>query len=300
MVPMLMGTFFCAFSASVWNQMKEVDFDRQMVRTAIRPLPRGTMSVPFAAVLCALNAIFGAWLLYKSADSWVPPFLGWFTIVTYALLYTPMKRTSSWNTALGAFVGALPVLIGAATVNPHFYTELNPASLSVWSAYALMTLWQIPHFALIELQFSKQYSKAGYRMFSSIGARNSCIITLLMLSSIPILSTYYGLSSETFIYTGSLTNVLLAGVLLHWWQNHVQQNPVNKIHRRLLYVYFTANCILICVQSLTADFWGVRNIHEGTYHRYHALSTPPKPSVASLDELLTITPSSDKTLSVST
>ena len=153
---MLLGTLLVASGTATLNQYMERAFDAQMRRTARRPLPAGRLSsaeaFAFGVALSVGGAVYLAWTVNGLAS-----FLAVLTLVSYLVLYTPLKRRTSWCMFVGAFPGAMPPLIGWAAARGSLNSE-------AWLLYGIVFLWQFPHFLSIAWIYREDYSRAGYRM----------------------------------------------------------------------------------------------------------------------------------------
>lgn len=180
------GTAMSAAGANAINQWMERRRDALMPRTARRPLPRGDVSP--GAVLAtglALGAL-GVGLLWALCGL-VPALVALACIVVYVLAYTPLKTMSPMATFVGAIPGALPPLIGwsAASTAPGFSSLVEPAGLSL---FAIMFIWQIPHFLAIAWLYQDDYAKGGYRvlpLLSRGGPRTARTVALWTVLLIP-------------------------------------------------------------------------------------------------------------------
>ena len=130
-----LGGFFVAGAANALNQVLERDYDKLMKRTADRPIAAGRMSVSEGVLTAGLLGILGLMLL-ALFNPWAS-FFGMMALLSYAFLYTPMKRISPAAIAIGAFPGALPMLIGCVA----FQHELTSLALAL---FALQFFWQFP------------------------------------------------------------------------------------------------------------------------------------------------------------
>ena len=163
----LLGTALVAASSSIVNQILESSTDRLMARTARRPLADGRMSLSVAWWLA--SALLGAGLcVLVVSSSWQPAVLAFVTWMLYVCVYTPMKRFSPLNTAVGAIAGALPVLIGwAAADGPaRFMLGDSATTLTVAALGTVLYLWQFPHFMAIAWLYRREYANAGLRMLT--------------------------------------------------------------------------------------------------------------------------------------
>ncbi len=157
-VILALGGFLVTGAANALNQVLEKDFDRQMQRTANRPLAAGRMRVSEAVMAAGLMGLVGTTLL-AIFNPWAALF-GMIAFLSYAFLYTPMKRLTPLAITIGAFPGALPMLIGCVA----FEGQLTPLALAL---FALQFLWQFPHFASIGWLGFEDYKKAGFRFMLS-------------------------------------------------------------------------------------------------------------------------------------
>jgi protoheme IX farnesyltransferase len=167
LVGLLAGTALVAASSSIANQILERDTDRLMPRTARRPLVTGGLSVPAAWLLTAATCAAGAVIATVSAG-WPAAAAAIATWLLYVVVYTPMKRWSPLNTAVGAVAGALPVAIGwLAADGPARLAAGDAASaLTAAALGTVLYLWQFPHFMAIAWLYRSQYSAAGLRMLT--------------------------------------------------------------------------------------------------------------------------------------
>jgi heme o synthase len=156
LVSTLVGTLLVASGTATLNQWMERVWDGQMRRTASRPLPSGRISAREAFAFGILLSVAGCLYLALAVNR-LSAFLALSTLLSYLLIYTPLKRKTPLCTLLGAFPGAMPTLIGwagaAATIDRQ-----------AWFLFAVLFLWQFPHFLAIALMYREDYSQAGYRM----------------------------------------------------------------------------------------------------------------------------------------
>jgi heme o synthase len=150
----LLGTLLVASGTGTLNQYIERRFDAQMRRTARRPAAAGRLKP--AAVLVFGIALAIAGTAYLAAlIGMLASALGALTLLTYLFLYTPLKRKTSACVFVGAFPGAMPPLIGWAAASGRLSSE-------AWMLYAIVFLWQFPHFMAIAWMYREDYDRAGY------------------------------------------------------------------------------------------------------------------------------------------
>jgi len=152
----LVGTALVSGGASALNQYAERDADALMSRTRSRPLPSGRVS-PAEALAFGL-AISGTGLvLLAAAVNWPTALLAAVSLTTYVLVYTPLKRATSLCTLVGAVPGAIPPMMGWAAARG----TLGPEA---WALFAVLFLWQLPHFLSIAWIYREDYARAGFPM----------------------------------------------------------------------------------------------------------------------------------------
>lgn len=156
----LAGTALVAAGASALNQWLERDYDAKMLRTQNRPLPSGRMQPATVALFGGVSSVAG--LIYLAlAANLLTSVLGAVTLISYVFIYTPLKRVTWLNTAVGAIPGGLPPLMGWAAAR-------NDLSGEGWALFAILAFWQLPHFFAIAWIYREQYAKAGFVMLPNI------------------------------------------------------------------------------------------------------------------------------------
>lgn len=152
------GVALASASTGCLNQLIEAEFDARMARTRRRPLPLGLVTPDEALAHGALWGVLGLGLLAWKTNA-LATGLTAFTLISYLLVYTPMKRMSPLSTWVGAIPGALPPVIG--------WTAAGGAL--DWAAAALFGvqfLWQMPHFLALAWMYRDDYALGGYRVVS--------------------------------------------------------------------------------------------------------------------------------------
>ena len=204
------GTALVAGGAAVLNQVYERDTDALMRRTRLRPLPDGRVSPADARTFGLALSAAGLLLLALRAN-WLSALLALATLVVYLAVYTPMKRRTPLSTLVGAVPGALPALIGWTA---------SRGSIAVGGAalFAIVFLWQIPHFMAIAWLYRDDYGKAGFPMLPVIdpqgrrAARQAVLYAaaLLPVSLVPTLAGVSGIFYFAAALVLSLTLLALA------------------------------------------------------------------------------------------
>jgi protoheme IX farnesyltransferase len=152
----LMGTLLVASGTGTLNQYLERHSDKRMRRTANRPLPAGRLAPAEAFCFGILLAAAGGGELWVFTNP-LTSLLALFTLASYLLFYTPLKKRTPLCTLVGAFPGAMPPLIGWAAVR-------NSLSLVAGALYVILFLWQFPHLLAIAWMYREDYARAGLQM----------------------------------------------------------------------------------------------------------------------------------------
>lgn len=191
----MIGIALLAFGVSTLNQYIERRSDALMDRTAKRPLPTGKLTdieaLVFGIALCAVSEAYLLFLVNPLTAG-----LGIIVIVGYVLLYTPLKSRTSASTAIGAIPGAMPPLMG-------WTSAADEITLGAWVLFALLFLWQFPHFLAIAWMYREQYAKAGILMLpvvepeGKITARQIVLFTVMM---VPVSLAPFFLGTASIVY----------------------------------------------------------------------------------------------------
>lgn len=152
----LLGTGLVASGAAVLNQVLERDTDALMLRTRDRPLPGGRVSPTDASVFGGALSVLGLGVLYGASHP-LAAGVAALTLVSYLAVYTPLKRRTPFSTLVGAVPGALPPVIGWAAAR-------GSLDGGAWVLFAILFLWQIPHFLAIAWLYRDDYARAGFPM----------------------------------------------------------------------------------------------------------------------------------------
>jgi len=150
------GTCACAGGVAALNQWMESDTDAIMPRTADRPIPSGKVATGSAFVIGGGLSAGGLGVLFTYTNG-PAAFFALLTVISYLAIYTPSKRWSRWSTEIGAVAGAFPPLIGWAAATGGV-TALG------WILFAILFLWQIPHFMAIAWTYRKDYGSVNFPM----------------------------------------------------------------------------------------------------------------------------------------
>ncbi len=177
----IVGTALIASGTAALNQWYEREADAKMNRTKGRPIPSGRLS-PARALTFGLALSLAGFVELVLGANLLTGLLGLFTMASYLLVYTPLKQRSPVSTTIGAIPGAMPPLIGYAAAAGLLNTE-------AWVLYAILFLWQFPHFYAIAWMYREDYERAGIRMLPVVepdGESTARRILLFSFALIPI------------------------------------------------------------------------------------------------------------------
>jgi heme o synthase len=222
----LLGTLLVAGGTGTLNQFFERSFDAQMRRTARRPLASERLTPSHVLWFGILLSMAGTVYLAVAVNA-LTSLLAIVTLLSYLFLYTPLKRKTPLCTLVGAFPGAVPPLIGWAAARGR----LDPEA---WALYAIVFLWQLPHFMAIAWMYREDYARAGYLVLPATEARDQFVIWQTCLSSLALIpvSLIAGIGSKLGP-TGSVGTLLL-GLAFLWYSARFAFRRSNVSARQLL------------------------------------------------------------------
>ncbi len=224
----MIGILLLAFGVATLNQYIERDTDILMDRTAMRPIPSQRImpneALVFGILQCSVTEIYMYVLVNPLTAA-----LGLSVIVGYVFLYTPLKTRTSACTAIGAIPGAMPPLMG-------WTAAADQITIGAWALFALLFLWQFPHFLAIASMYKDQYAKAGIKMLPAVepdGRITARQIVLFTIMLVPVSLAPF------FLGFGGLIYLVGATILGAWFLFESVQTARAKTverSRRLLMV----------------------------------------------------------------
>ena len=213
LVNTLIGTLLVASGTATLNQWMERVWDGRMRRTAQRPLPSGRLTSREAFVFGLMLSMGGGLYLALLVNA-LSAVLAVSTLLSYLLIYTPLKRRTPLCTLLGAFPGAMPTLIGWAGAS-------DGISSGALYLFAVLFLWQFPHFLAIALMYREDYERAGYRMLPHFDADSRFTRAEIVVFTLALIATtLLGAEHLISLYSGSM---LLAGGFLLFYSLRLAQ-----------------------------------------------------------------------------
>jgi protoheme IX farnesyltransferase len=228
MIHAVLGTALVASGAAALNQLIEREHDAKMRRTKNRPLPSGRLQPTTVMVFGGVCSCLG--LLYLAlAVNLTTSVIGAISLLSYVFIYTPLKRMTWLNTAVGAVPGALPPLMGWTAARGEL-------SHQGWALFAILAFWQLPHFFAIAWMYREEYAKAGFKMLPVIdpeGHRTGRQAVCHTLGLLPV-----SLCPFLFHMTGAiyLVGALILGFVFLWFSIQFARYMTIPRARQLFFV----------------------------------------------------------------
>ena len=207
----LLGIGLVSSGTAALNEVMERDTDRHMRRTALRPLPAGRMSMLHGALVGGLLTVGGS-LYLAAATNGLTGLLAFLTASVYLMAYTPLKRRSPLCTFVGAFPGAMPGILGWTAVSGH----LDRGALVL---FAILFLWQFPHFFAIAWLYRDDYASGGVRMLPVVKpdgratARRILVYSVLLIPA-SLLPSIIGMSGKVYLIGAPILGLALLYVAI--------------------------------------------------------------------------------------
>jgi protoheme IX farnesyltransferase len=240
----MLGIALAGGGASVLNQYLEQDVDAKMERTKNRPIPAGIVSPSVALYLGATMAISGCLMLWLYVNP-LTAFLTLQSIFLYVLVYTPMKRLTWWNTSVGAIPGAMPPLMGWAAAS-------STLDAGAWILFAVMYIWQHPHFWAIAWMYREDYERGGLKMLPVVqpdgkNLSRQVIGFCLLLIPVSLIPTVIDMSGPVY-FVGALTlGILFLAYGIKFVRN--KNEDTARTLMRVSLIYLPLLLIIIAMDS---------------------------------------------------
>ena len=242
MLHTLAATALVAAGAAALNQLLEREYDAKMRRTQNRPLPSGRLQPTTVALFGGVWAVAG--LVYLAlAVNLLTCVVGAVTLVSYLFIYTPLKRVTWLNTAIGAVPGALPALMGWTAAHGELGGE-------GWALFAIVAFWQIPHFMAIAWMYRDEYARAGFKMLPVVDPDGQRTGRQAVSHSLALL--FVSLCPFAFKVAGPiyLAGALVLGVVFFWCAVQFSRQLTVPRARRLFLVSILYLPLLLAVMVL--------------------------------------------------
>lgn len=242
MLHTVLGTALVAGGAAALNQLLEREHDALMRRTRNRPLPSGRLQPATVMVFGGVCACAG--LLYLAlAVNLVTSVIGAVSLLSYLFIYTPLKRMTWLNTAVGAIPGGLPPLMGWTAARGQL-------SIEGWALFAILAFWQLPHFLAIAWIYRDEYEKAGFKMLPAVdpqGHRTSrqAVGHTLGLLSVSLCPFLFGLTGPVY-----LAGALALGLAFLWFAVQFARQLTESRARQFFFASIVYLPLLLTVMVL--------------------------------------------------
>jgi protoheme IX farnesyltransferase len=221
----LFGIALVAAASSAFNQLFERDSDALMRRTRNRPLPAGRLTPAEVTVFGLVTGFLGvAWLaLVVNATTAV---LSAITFFLYVAVYTPLKRRTSLGTAVGAIPGAIPPVLGWAAAGA-------PLDTGAFSLFAILFLWQFPHFLAIAWIYRDDYHQAGLKMLPARGQTPritglTAVGYALALVPLSLFPAAFGLAGNVYLVTALVLSIAYCAAAI-WFAFEESTSAARKL-----------------------------------------------------------------------
>jgi heme o synthase len=229
----LLGTVLVASGTATLNQYIERMGDAQMRRTSYRPLPCGRLAPWRALTFGLVISTVGAVELWLKANP-LASALAVSTLLSYLLIYTPLKRKTAWCTFLGAFPGAMPPLIGWAAARGSIAPQ-------AWILFAIVFLWQFPHFLAIAWLYREDYQRAGLRMlpgFDTTGRFTAYQILVLSIGlvGVTLLPSFLHLEGRLYFLGAAIAGALFLHEAAKMMSQRTLQTSRRLLHASIMYL----------------------------------------------------------------
>ena len=245
LVLLVAGGFLVTGASNAFNQIIEKDLDKLMDRTRSRPLADNRMK-PVAAIIAAVLMGVTGLLILTIFMNPASGLLGFIALVSYAWMYTPLKRVTPFAVFVGAFPGAIPPLLGWVAATGTF-------SAGGWMLFALQFLWQFPHFWAIAWVMDDDYRKAGFELLPSKGGRDksSALQAFIYAFSLIPLCIMLALFQFTSYYAAAVT--VLCSIFFAMQAYRLYKECSMETARKLMFgsfVYLPVVMIVILIDKL--------------------------------------------------
>ncbi|MCY4402433.1 MAG: heme o synthase [Candidatus Poribacteria bacterium] len=229
----LIGSGLTAGGVLGLNQYLERDIDTMMSRTQQRPLPTGRLNATEALLFCVIITC-GGMLYLTFAVNPLSGFVISLIVVSYLFAYTPMKRSTSLCTLVGAIPGALPPVVG-------WVAAQNTLSGSTWVLFAILFLWQLPHSLAIAYIYREDYANAGLKLLPVIhpdgtSTRHQIVINCLALFGVGLLPTLFNIAGGIYFFSAMLIGGMFLASGIYFQKTSSLKAARYVLHASLLYL----------------------------------------------------------------
>ena len=229
----VVGTGLIAGGASAFNQVIERVPDSLMRRTRLRPLPDGRLQPRESLIFATVLALAGLTLLAAGVNR-LSAVVALTTLLIYGLIYTPLKRRTSFATVIGAIPGALPPVIGWAAAR-------DALSQGAWVLFAIVFLWQLPHFLAIAWMYRDDYARAGFAMLPVLepdgrSTSRQAVYYCAALLPVSLAPTLLGLANSVYFVAALGLGLLFFALTLRFARTRAVQDARRLFFGSIIYL----------------------------------------------------------------
>ena len=230
---LVVGTGLVSGGAAAINQVIERDTDGLMRRTRLRPLPDGRLSAIEGLAFAGILSVVGLLVLAAGVNR-LSAVVALATLASYAIVYTPLKKRTSFATVIGAIPGALPPVIGWAAAE-------NALSQGAWVLFGIVFLWQLPHFLAIAWMYREDYARAGLPMLPVIEpdgrstARQAVVYTAALLP-VALAPTLVGMSGTSYFVGALICTLIFLGFSLRFAMTRAVRDARRLFFTSIIYL----------------------------------------------------------------
>ena len=247
----LLGTALLAAGSATLNQWYERDLDKLMSRTSMRPIPSGAITPGQALTFGIAVSVIGFLELFAFVNG-LAAGLGLLTSLGYLFAYTPLKRKGPICTTVGALPGAMPPLIGYAAASGHL-------SAQAWILFAILFLWQFPHFHAIAWIYREDYEKAGIKMLAVVKPNGSALnveimAALVLLIPATLAPTFLGMAGKVYFAAAIVLNLAFLYFGIQMSREHTRPRARKLLLASVIYVPLLFAFLVIDDPRITSLF----------------------------------------------
>jgi protoheme IX farnesyltransferase len=247
----LLGTAMMAAGSATLNQWYERDLDALMARTKMRPIPAGTITPRQALAFGVAVSVLGVLELLIFVNV-LAAALGLLTSAGYLFAYTPLKRKGPICTTIGAFPGAMPPLIGYAAATGHL-------TVQAWALFAILFLWQFPHFHAIAWLYREEYQRAGIKMLAVVrpfgnALKLEIMAALILLIPATLAPTFLHMAGKVYFAAAIVLNLAFLYFGVQMSRDHSRSAARKLLLASVIYVPILFAFLVIDSPRFTSIF----------------------------------------------
>lgn len=238
----LLGTGLCSGGAGVLNHFAERHVDLRMHRTRNRPLPAGKVPAPLAFAFGTGLLLVGTAVLHTQVNL-LAAGLALASALLYILVYTPAKRLHWMNTPIGAIPGALPPVIGWAAAT-------GGLGAGAWVLFAILFLWQHPHFYAIAWMFREDYARGGFKMLPVVkpdgkDTFRQSLAACIILIPVSLWPTFVGMTGWVYFFGAGLCGLWFLTACVRWRISETTEDARRVLRVSVIYLPLLLLLILV-------------------------------------------------------